>query len=353
MTTILWATFSLYEVLHVINEERIHAIQSLGYGDAEARFLCLAALHSGYFVRRQFLAFVGAPKGWRDDAFTQKLIARKHCVATAFRHNHMVYRLSSKPFFATLDEHDNRNRREKQPATIKNKLMALDFVLEHQELSYVATEAEKIEYFTSGAHVPLENLPAKRYQSSRNGQSTLRYFVEKFPIFISMPGAEISTVSFCYVDEGVVSTDGFKTFFTHYQPLFSSLAGYRIVYVAAQPYLIEKARRIFNGHQRKDLTAPLDPLTRDLLNYFQDRRKYEARDFSGFDTARIVHYREQKQRFVGFGFDDLYRRWLEEGDAVVLGRNGQRATTSPSLSAPVAHFVAYLLRHNYDLFGTL
>lgn len=335
------------------NEERIHALESLGYEDTEACFLCLAALHSGYFVRRQFLALVGAPKGWRDDSFTQKLIDRKHCVATAFRHNHMVYRLSSKPFFAALDEHDNRNRREKQPATIKNKLMALDFVLEHQELSYLATEAEKVEYFTSIAHVPLENLPAKRYQSPRTGQSTLRYFVEKFPIFVSAPGTDEPSVRFCYVDEGVVSTDGFKTFLAHYQPLFSSLTGYRIVYVAALPYLAEKARRTFEGNQRNGSTAPLDPLTRDLLNYFQDRRKYEARDFSGFDTARIVHYREQKQRFVGFGFDDLYRLWLEEGDIAVLRRNSQGTTTSQSLSTPVAHFDTYLLRHNYDLFGTL
>lgn len=335
------------------NGERIDALKALGYEDPEARFLCLAALHSGYFLRRQFLAFVGAPKGWRDDSFTQKLISRKHCVATAFRHGHMVYRLSSKPFFAALDEHDNRNRREKQPATIKNKLMALDFVLEHQELSYLTTEAEKVEYFTSAAYVPLENIPAKRYQSPRNGQSTLRYFIEKFPIFVSMPDAELPTVSFCYVDEGVVSTDGFKTFLTHYQPLFSSLAGYRIVYVAAQPYLVEKARRTFEGNRRNGCTPPLDPLTRDLLNYFQDRRKYEARDFSGFDTARIVHYREQKKRFVGFGFDDLYRRWLEEGDVAVLRRNAQRTSVDPSLSAPVGQFDTYLLRHNYDLFGTL
>lgn len=335
------------------NEERIDALQSLGYENAEARFLCLAALHSGYFVRRQFLAFVGARKGWRDDSFTQKLIARKHCIATAFRHNHMVYRLSSKPFFAVLDEHDNRNRREKQPSTIKNKLMALDFVLEHKELSYLATEAEKVEYFTSAAHVPVENLPAKRYQSSRSDQSTLRYFVEKFPIFVSAHGTAKSTVSFCYVDEGVVSTDGFKTFLAHYQPLFSALVGYRIVYVTAQSHLAEKARGTLEGNRRNGSTAPLDPLTRDLLNYFQDRRKYEARDFSGFDTARIVHYREQKQRFVGFGFEDLYRRWLEEGDVAVLRKNGQSALADPSLCVPVGQFDTYLLRHNYDLFGTL
>lgn len=335
------------------NEERINALKALGYEHAESRFLCLAALHSGYFLRRQFLAFVGAPKGWCDDAFTQKLIARKHCVAAPFRHNHIVYRLSSKPLFATLDEHDNRNRREKQPATIKNKLMALDFVLEHLDLSYLATEAEKVEYFTSAAHVPLEILPAKRYQSSRTGRSTLRYFVEKFPIFVSAPSAEQSTVSFCYVDEGVVSTDGFKTFLAHYQPLFSSLAGNRVVYVATQPYLAEKARRTFDGAHRHRSTTPLDPLTHDLLNYFQDRRKYEARDFSGFDTARIVHYREQKQRFVGFGFDDLYRRWLEEGDAAVVRGNDHSTSASRSLSAPVGQFDTYILRHNYDLFGTL
>jgi hypothetical protein len=335
------------------NAERMAALQAMGYQESEAGFLYLAALHSGYFLRRQFLSFVTAPKGWRDQAFTEKLVVRKHGQATAYRHNRMVYRLCSKPFFAALGEPDNRNRREKQPVTIKNKLMALDFVLEHRELHYLATETEKVEYFTTVAKVPIDSLPAKRYQSIRNGQSTLRYFIEKFPIFVTEPEAQQATVNFCYVDEGVASTDGFATFLSHYQSLFSALTSYRVIYVAAQPHLLERAHTLFPTRSGYPQDTPLDPVTHDLLAHFQARRQYEARDFRGFDTERIVRYREQKHRFAGLAFDDLYQCWLHEGDAIVLRPYAADRAVPCSLSAPVVRFDTYLLSHAYDLFGTL
>jgi hypothetical protein len=48
------------------NQERICNLKMLGYTDREAEFLCLAALHSGYFVRRQFLGFAGRERGKLD-----------------------------------------------------------------------------------------------------------------------------------------------------------------------------------------------------------------------------------------------------------------------------------------------
>jgi hypothetical protein len=39
--------------------ERMAAVETLGYTPREDRFLTIAALHSGYFLRRQFTAFAG------------------------------------------------------------------------------------------------------------------------------------------------------------------------------------------------------------------------------------------------------------------------------------------------------
>lgn len=91
-------------------------------------------------------------------------MARRHCEATTFLHHRVVYRLSSRPFFAALGEPNNRNRREKQPATIKNKLMALDFVLANQGYRYLATERERLEYFAGTLKIPSERLPVRCYQ---------------------------------------------------------------------------------------------------------------------------------------------------------------------------------------------
>jgi hypothetical protein len=129
------------------NEERIAALQKFGYDVQEAEFLCVATLHSGYFLRRQFLAFMQRSRGWRDSALIEKLKANRHCRTTMYRENRMVYHLAAKPLYDALGERDNRNRRERQPSTIKNKIMGLDFVLDHPQHEYLSTEREKLDYF--------------------------------------------------------------------------------------------------------------------------------------------------------------------------------------------------------------
>ena len=53
-------------------------------------------------------------------------------------------------------------------------------------------------------------LPAKTYRSAARERGTRRYFVEKYPLLLSTsPLSSSPVVSFCYVDEGVLSTAGF------------------------------------------------------------------------------------------------------------------------------------------------
>src|SRR5260370_29017459 len=97
--------------------ERIAALQTFGYDPDEGRFLCIAALHSGYFLRRQFLAFIQGTKGWKDVVLVNKLKANPHCQISVYRHNRMGYHLAAKPLYDALGQKDNRNRRERQPST--------------------------------------------------------------------------------------------------------------------------------------------------------------------------------------------------------------------------------------------
>jgi len=58
-----------------------------------------------------------------------------------------TYHVGAKPFFTAIGEEDNRNRRWRQPYPVKIKLMGLDFVFAHRQHHYLATEAEKLDYF--------------------------------------------------------------------------------------------------------------------------------------------------------------------------------------------------------------
>src|SRR5438093_7087639 len=95
------------------NEERIRAIRQLGYTEREAAFLCIAALHGGYFLRRQYCDFLGKENGGTAAALVQKTLARGHAKASAYANNTNVYHLCTRPFYAVLGQVDNRNRRER------------------------------------------------------------------------------------------------------------------------------------------------------------------------------------------------------------------------------------------------
>ena len=165
--------------------ERVTALQAFGYTEREAAFLLTAALHGGYFLRRQYCYAIGTQSGGNAAALIDKLLTLKHASVAVGCNNTKLYHLCSRPFYATLGEEDNRNRRERPPFAIKNRLMGLDFVLGHPEYSYLATEREKVEFFTGTLGIDWSLLPVKRFVSQQSKATTDRYFVDKYPIFIT------------------------------------------------------------------------------------------------------------------------------------------------------------------------
>ena len=331
--------------------ERIQALQNFGYDPQEARFLVTAALHSGYFLRRQFLAFVGGTKGWKDMVLIHKLKANRHCRITIYRHNRMVFHLSAKPLYGALGEPDNRNRREHQPSTIKNRVMGLDFVLENLAYDYLTTEREKLDYFGTLKIAP-EDLPARWYESPRARQASAKYFADKYPIFLALEpeGAE-PVAHFCYVDEGLQSTDRFETYLKQYSRLLAVLPDFRVIYIAQHGRLFAAARRVFEEQWVGARPGqPIAPESRLLLDYFEMRREYEAEKFSRFDTGRLIRYREAKKQFAGESHEALYTQWQAGGSAAVLASFDTEQ--NPKRDA-IDRFSTYVLNYDYDLFGTL
>ncbi len=333
------------------NQERISNLKTLGYTDREAEFLCLAALHSGYFVRRQFLAFVGKAFGWADVALAEKVVKYGHAKAQVLRHNRTLYNLCSKPFFEALGEPDNRNRRAHEVLTIKSRLMALDFVIQHPNVSFLGTEREKVEYF-SGAQIDPQDLPRKRYVSEDRKVTTDRYFVDKYPIFLSGDDhSPIPIVQFCYIDEGQHGTSRFENYLQQYRALFVRISVFRVVYVACFPEQFEPARRAFvrmilNGGG----CPPIDPLITRLLSYFEDRDAYEKKDFKRFTQPKLIQFREDRDAFESGKYDGLFEVWKTGGDRAILQKLAPQSTERPSGARA---FLGHELRFRYELFGNL
>jgi len=335
--------------------QRAEAIQGLGYTGREAGFLAVAALHGGYFLRRQYCEFIGKEPGGTAANLIEKLFVRKHASVMVGCNNTKIFHLCSRPFYAAIGEEDNRNRRERPPFAIKNRLMGLDFVLAHPENTYLATEREKVEFFTRVMGIEQSTLPTKRFTSQKSKATTDRYFVDKYPIFIpqSQAANEAPEVSFCYVDEGVITGSRFGHYLRQYRSLFLALNAFRVVYVAAADRLFKISERDFRHFVAgMELTANgegIDPQTKRMLEYFDARSLYESRHLDSFDRAKLLQLRNDREEFSGPSHEALYERWKTGDDAAILGNSDARHSHAAGIHGM---FSTHLLKQDYDVFGT-
>lgn len=333
------------------NEERISNLKKLGYTDREAEFLCLAALHSGYFVRRQFLFFIGKGRGQVAASFVEKTVQNGHAKANAFRGDRIIYHVASKVIYEALGEADNRNRRQHEVFTIKNRLMAVDFILQNRGRRFLATEREKTSFFCDELKLTGKHLPVKRYRSPETGTTTDRHFVDKLPIFTEA-GANGPTIlpHFCYIDEGQHSTSRFEQHLQEYRGLFTQLNQFRLLYVSCFPDQFEPSRRLFERMILNRLNVPVDPLATRLITYFQDRVAYETKDLKRFNQQKLIQFREDRAAFSGTDYDLLFEQWKRSGNSAVIAHVCPDAMPR---STSAGEFGTYLLKFNYELFGTL
>jgi len=323
-------------------ELRISTLRSLGYEDSEAAFLVAAAVHSGYFLRRQYESFISAPRGRPSDRFLQRIVNAGHARSLEYPNRTEVFHLFARAIYRAIGDEDNRNRRPRPNFSIKAKLMALDFVLANRERRFLGTESEKVQHFCGDLGIDESLLPGKTYSSRRSSGQTRRYFVEKYPIFVT-PGQEhpsSTMTSFCYVDEGVLSTSGFISFLNRYRWLFVALRRFRLVYVAAEYRHFRSAQRAFDRFA-KSLTRPESRLPRGAMgDYFVLRRLFETRQYDKLDKAKLDRLRDLSARFVHPKTEAAFQEWTSE-------------LMASEQSRPVdAAFEFHLLPHRYDIFST-
>ena len=327
-------------------DERIARLEELGYTGREASFLVVAALHSGYFLRRQYQEFLGIRPGHADATLAEKVVARGHAQAFSSLGKTLVYHLCTRPFYNAIDQSDNRHRRARPPFAVKVKLMALDYVLAEPGRSFLATEEEKVAFFNGQLGIPREKLPAKLYRSRTSGSTTRRYFVDKFPI--SVDGA---VVSFCYVDEGIIATPSLETYLREYADLFRSLGGLRLVYVTTRSMAFASAERMFQQflHGSGRWSAPTERWSPErLLAYVHLEHLFRTRQFDSLDAVKLDELRRMRQEFRARDTESLYERWREAGDQVVR----DFIASQPAVSGPLAgEFVPYRLEHDYGFLG--
>jgi hypothetical protein len=282
---------------------QLEGLHLLGYTRRESEFLFLVATHSGYFTNRQFKSFARTESGSISHAFIRKLLDRKHASYHAYRSGGRVYHVFARKVYQAIERENLRTRKKHELEYIKTRLVALDFVLEHPELSYLETEAEKVAFFLNECKVAQEALPVKQYRAKKSAEVTPRYFVDRFPV-IANPASASAVVTFTYVDAGAVTLGGFGTHLRAYRGMLQSLPKFEFIYLAPTARLFRAAESEFYqvlgarpGHSK----------SANILEYFRLRKAWDARE--RVTSADVVLLQEAQQRFVGGKTEELYEEW--------------------------------------------
>jgi hypothetical protein len=208
-----------------VSVDPVLALESLGYTEREASFLYLAAVHSGYFLRRQFNYFIQRQKGYLAQHFVEKARVNGHIEIIDYGQGRFVYHLFSKPVYRLIGNSESQNRRRKGDAQIRLRLMALDYVLENREDHYFESEISKCDFFV-------------RLRGVSPGLITDRH--QRFHPFLGIAPISIADrahpttaiVRFPFMDEGLISIRKFCRFLTELVPLFNAIRTFEVIYTA-------------------------------------------------------------------------------------------------------------------------
>lgn len=289
-----------------ISSSHLDALKALGYTEPEARFLYLVATHSGYFVARQFLGFTGSHWGKRTTTFWAKLHAQKHARTECFPKSGAIYHLFSRRLYRQIERENLRNRREHEIEFIRQRIAMLDFVLANPAQMYLETEPEKVRFFCEQLKVASHFLPARTYHGQRESQPTIRYFVDKFPMFLGDESLTPPVVTFTFIQGSEASMTEFVHHIEDYLPLFRQLPEFRLLYLARANSHFQVAKELFDSL----VAIPLQSdAAGDIVRYFEIRKAWDLRQYSSLSEVDLIFRNHAKARFVGDRFEHLYRGW--------------------------------------------
>jgi hypothetical protein len=319
-----------------IDTVHIAALVALGYTEEEACFLYLVATHSGYFVARQFLAFAGVQWGKRTTLFWNKLQSNKHARTSSMPRHRAVYHLFARKLYRQLGRENLRNRRRHELEYIQTRIAMLDFVLANPALFYLETEGDKLSLFCRDLKIEAKHLPSKTYLGRRTVQPTVRYFVDRFPMFLEEPQSPARIVTFSFIQGSEASLSAFVHHLQAYSPLFRELREFRFLYLSRIDAHFAKARELFHAL----VTVPLESNPADdLLRYFAIRKAWDLHQYGLLTEADLVFRNVSKERFAGERFEHLYRAWKADR----LPESQIRATFQGHHLPHVTHFEARIL----------
>jgi hypothetical protein len=298
-------------------EDRVKAVVEFGFTERQAGFLVTVMLHSGVCVPRQYASFAGTAYGHKVTKFFDKLGQRDFATACDCLHNRAaLYHVKHHALYRAIGQPHSRYRRPVPARQVQDRLMRLDAVVLHSELMWLGTEEEKVAFFDLMAPaLPRERLP--HITVGTGASQRVQFFPEDQPIAVTSTGRVVFTyvVSAGYLEE-------FRAFVQRHADLLQALPGWTLKVLV--PRVLADAMASFVAVARHELTSTVrDETLAELKWYFNQRRSTSNPRALSFEDDEF--WRDQAA-FSAPRFQQLYRRWLTDGDSVF------EAVSSPAIA---------------------
>jgi hypothetical protein len=293
-------------------EARVDALVAKKFTERQARFLVTVMLHSGVCMIRQYCAFAGMVYGQTARDFFARLTSRE--IATAFDCAHKrarIYHIHHRALYEAIGEPHTRFRKPTTLARAVERLMLLDAVLANPEITWLATEQDKVAHFAMLVAKVLRRDEFPHLVFGDGVATTVRYFPDKLPIGVTADGREHI---FLYLITRIAPVD-FRPFLLRHANLLRALPRWT-TRLLVPPHLV-KASEAHVAAARQELASPLRPaVVDDLRWFFEERRRIGAADgeASSRDPARFLRV---SRMFTAPRYRVLYRSWIHVGDAAL------------------------------------
>ena len=183
-------------IAHLKGREK--ALEAFGWTGRRAEWIALACLNGGVFTRLQWTSFLGChPEKVRRAvlALVAQGLAVEEVPAAGIHGIGRVCRIHARRVYRALGaEEFFRRRRITSYEVLMRRLLALDYVLEHPRLPWLATEAEKVAAFEA-LGIERRVLPQRIYRGAAG--NIRRHFHLRLPLAL-----DAGRAVFVYVDPG-------------------------------------------------------------------------------------------------------------------------------------------------------
>ena len=200
--------------------DRAGSLVALGWTGRDAAWIALVCLHSGVFTRSQWCCFFDDHHRMPAIRFIRQLVDRGAAAEdelAIFPGGRRAVHITHKPIDRALNIPDIRHRRGKDATTqvLMRRLLSLDYLIERPTLSWLPTEADKVQRF---AALGLDRavLPYRTY--GEGPKAPKRFVALKFPVAVD---AKVAT--FTYVDPGLTTDSELRAWGVAHAPRWAAL----------------------------------------------------------------------------------------------------------------------------------